>query len=392
MTEVRLERIPMPRLTTYVAFSVLSLALSLLHLYRETASIHGEGGVRAGDNETSDVGAEALGREPPSSSGSEPKNQTDPTVILASIFEENFTTLMGIINYFRFILRPVMAHPWCFWSLINMGYCFIVLIGFTVQSVVFGELREYERQHVLDQFWNFVFYKFIFVGGVITPDFQGVLAWSCWFSIIGFLHLLTNLTKERFDFLTHSPSTSYFKHFKLVMLLSVVLCCSTALALISFISAFYADSVHLLCFMLAEVTLLGATTIHVLVRFGIHLYEEAEPNWQHKAVLLYYTDLLFDFLDLSMNTLHYCHMLMHNFSISVASLVILLQMRYYIYGLRRRMMRHLKYRQLVRFVEETFPEMKVSTAVPLLRACLLASGVAVMSDRNKSQLFCVEVT
>ena len=53
-------------------------------------------------------------------------------------------------------------------TLINMAYCLLVLLGKSIQQSMFGELRVSEQTQLKDKFWNFVFYKFIFVFGVIN--------------------------------------------------------------------------------------------------------------------------------------------------------------------------------------------------------------------------------
>lgn len=52
-----------------------------------------------------------------------------------------------------------------------MAYCCLILLGKSIQKLVFGELRISEQQHLKDKFWNFVFYKFIFVFGVVNVQF-----------------------------------------------------------------------------------------------------------------------------------------------------------------------------------------------------------------------------
>lgn len=58
-----------------------------------------------------------------------------------------------------------------FQNLINMAYVCLILLGKSIQKVVFGELRISENQHMKDKFWNFIFYKFIFVFGVVNVQF-----------------------------------------------------------------------------------------------------------------------------------------------------------------------------------------------------------------------------
>lgn len=54
-----------------------------------------------------------------------------------------------------------------------------------------------------DKFWNFVFYKFIFVFGVVNVQYLNeVILWVSWFSVLGFLHLLSQLSKDRFEYVS----------------------------------------------------------------------------------------------------------------------------------------------------------------------------------------------
>ncbi|XP_053995678.1 E3 ubiquitin-protein ligase AMFR-like [Hylaeus anthracinus] len=86
-------------------------------------------------------------------------------------------------------------------TLINMAYCVLILLGKSIQKLVFGELRASERQHLKDKFWNFVFYKFIFLFGVLNVQYMDeVVLWWAWFTALGFLSLLSQLCKDRFEY------------------------------------------------------------------------------------------------------------------------------------------------------------------------------------------------
>lgn len=84
-----------------------------------------------------------------------------------------------------------------------MAYCALILLGKSIQKLVFGELRASERQHLKDKFWNFVFYKFIFVFGVLNVQYMDeVVLWWAWFTALGFLSLLSQLCKDRFEYVS----------------------------------------------------------------------------------------------------------------------------------------------------------------------------------------------
>ena len=94
-------------------------------------------------------------------------------------------------------------------TLVNMAYCGLILLGTGIQRLVFGDLRVSEEQHVKDKFWNYLFYKFIFVFGIINVQFlDEVVLWCAWFSVLGFLQLLAQLGKDRFEYVSIYPRAS----------------------------------------------------------------------------------------------------------------------------------------------------------------------------------------
>jgi hypothetical protein len=58
-------------------------------------------------------------------------------------------------------------------------------------------------QHMKDKFWNFIFYKFIFVFGIVNVQYlHEIVLWVSWFSALGFLHLMQQLCKDRFEYVS----------------------------------------------------------------------------------------------------------------------------------------------------------------------------------------------
>ena len=85
----------------------------------------------------------------------------------------------------------------------NMVYCALALLAKTIQKFVFGELRVSEYQHLKDKIGNFLFYKFIFVFGVLNVQYMDeVVLWLTWFTALGFLGLLSQLCKDRFVYVS----------------------------------------------------------------------------------------------------------------------------------------------------------------------------------------------
>jgi hypothetical protein len=62
-------------------------------------------------------------------------------------------------------------------------------------------------QHMKDKFWNFIFYKFIFVFGIVNVQYlHEIVLWVSWFSALGFLHLMQQLCKDRFEYVSSLKS------------------------------------------------------------------------------------------------------------------------------------------------------------------------------------------
>lgn len=64
-------------------------------------------------------------------------------------------------------------------------------------------MRVSELDTIKDKFWNFVFYKFIFIFGIINvQSMAGIILWGFWFSAIGFLHIHSQLCQDRFEYVS----------------------------------------------------------------------------------------------------------------------------------------------------------------------------------------------
>ncbi|KAG7202775.1 hypothetical protein KM043_009943 [Ampulex compressa] len=261
------------------------------------------------------------------------------------------------------LLECMVDEPICIWTLINMAYCALILLGKSIQKLVFGDLRASERQHLKDKFWNFVFYKFIFVFGVLNVQYMDeVVLWWAWFTALGFLSLLSQLCKDRFEYLSFSPTTSGWSHAQLLGLLAAILALSSFMLLFCTAAAFLFVSFNIFAFMAAECILLGVRTIHVMLRYVIHLYDtrgagtSTQRSWDKRGPLTYYTDLISELIVLAVDFLHHVHMLLwSNIFLSMASLVICMQLRYLFYEIQRRITRHRNYLAVLNHMEQNYP-------------------------------------
>uniref|UniRef100_UPI0037E7B87B E3 ubiquitin-protein ligase AMFR n=1 Tax=Semicossyphus pulcher TaxID=241346 RepID=UPI0037E7B87B len=242
------------------------------------------------------------------------------------------------------------------WVMVNTACCVLLLIAKLIQCVVFGPLRVSEKQHLKDKFWNFIFYKFIFVFGVLNVQtVDEVVMWWLWFSVLVFLHLLVQLCKDRFEYLSFSPTTPLSSHARVLLLLVVLLLCCGGLATLCSRLA-RSQGRHTAAFMATECMLVTIRTTHVMFRYSIHLWDvNQEGSWDNKSSYVYYTDLLMELLLLGLDLLHHFHMLLFsNIWLSMASLVIIMQLRFLVQEVQKRICRHHNYLRVLRNMETRF--------------------------------------
>lgn len=335
MPVVFLDRLPLPSLQAYTAVSVLLLSCSVYYAVQVTWQTE-----LANTNNTQLTETEQNGTGEPFTSVDFNQNQT----------ESERSTLVEMMYF-------MVQEPLCIWTLINMAYCCLILIGKFIQKLVFGELRVSEQQHIKDKFWNFVFYKFIFIFGVMNVQFMDeVVLWCSWFSVLGFLHLLAQLCKDRFEYLSFSPTTPKWTHVRLLVLLSSILSMSLSLFVLCIIVGFHAG-VNTFAFMAAECVLLNLRTLYVIARYAIHLWDTNHDGvWENRGTYVYFAELVFELTALAIDFFHHLHMLLWgNIFLSMASLVICMQLRYLFYEMQRRLKKHKNYLRVVRHMEKNYP-------------------------------------
>lgn len=320
-----LERFPWPSLHTYTALSTVLLAGTILSAYSSVRDSE-DSSPLSGD----------------SHSGSDEEIKLDP--------------LENLGNMATSVLVYLITDSLFVWVMVNTACCILMLIAKVIQCIVFGPLRVSEKQHLKDKFWNFIFYKFIFIFGVLNVQrVEEVVLWCLWFSMLIFLHLMVQLCKDRFEYLSFSPTTPLGSHVRVLSLLvSVLLCCAGLAVLCAVVG--HLHGMHTVAFMAAECLLVTVRTGHVIIRYSIHLWDlNHEGTWENKSSYIYYTDFIMELAILCLDLMHHIHMLLFgNIWLSMASLVIFMQLRYLFHEVQRRIRRHKNYLRVIDNMESRF--------------------------------------
>lgn len=335
---VVLDRLPLPNLTWYSGLSVLLLSCSIYYA-----------GVQVALNPN---WKEKLLEKSNAS-------QAEDEVSLYHVSDHDGTSQERQMTPYLIpeVISFMFHEPLCIWTLINMAYCVLILLGTLIQRLVFGELRVSEQQHIKDKFWNFVFYKFIFVFGVMNVQaMDEVVLWCSWFSVLGFLHLLAQLCKDRFEYLSFSATTPRRTHVRLLGLLGIILTIATFCLLICVVVGCH-SGINTFAFMVAECILLVVRTLHVITRYSIYLWDIThEGLWERRGRYVYMTELVFELSELIIDMVHHIHMLVWgNMFLTMASLVICMQLRLLFYQLQHKVKSHRNYLRVLQLVN-MYPE------------------------------------
>ena len=108
-------------------------------------------------------------------------------------------------------------------------------------------------------------------------------------------------------------------------------------------------------FCCTQCILLGVRTIHVMLRYAIHLYDtrSSQRSSDKRGPLAYYTELISELTVLAVDLLHHFHMLLwSNILLSMASLVICMQLRYLFHEIQRRITKHRNYLAVLSHMEQ----------------------------------------
>ncbi|XP_040591308.1 E3 ubiquitin-protein ligase AMFR isoform X2 [Mesocricetus auratus] len=321
-----LERFPWPSLRTYTGLSGLALLGTIVSAYRALSQPEAESG--------------------------EPEPLTaplQPEALVPSRLAAGGPRARDVAQY-------LLSDSLFVWVLVNTACCVLMLVAKLIQCIVFGPLRVSERQHLKDKFWNFIFYKFIFIFGVLNVQtVEEVVMWCLWFAGLVFLHLMVQLCKDRFEYLSFSPTTPMSSHGRVLSLLIAMLLSCCGLAVVCCVTG-YTHGIHTLAFMAAESLLVTVRTAHVILRYVIHLWDlNHEGTWEGKGTYVYYTDFVMELTLLSLDLMHHIHMLLFgNIWLSMASLVIFMQLRYLFHEVQRRIRRHKNYLRVVGNMEARF--------------------------------------
>ncbi|KAF9349082.1 hypothetical protein BGX26_012578 [Mortierella sp. AD094] len=278
-----------------------------------------------------------------------------PSVLQAMLAErylEFRTPSPAVLLQLQVILSYLQNEKLCVLVFVNMAFCLAFLTGRLLLRTFFGDLRVIERQHMYDRALNFLLFKVVFVGAILEPRWEGLLIWTAWFTVLGFLRVFSMLCRDRFEYLTVSPNIPIRVHVKILSMLMMIL--TLNIAWFVFCISVFRSMLLLLSF---ECLTLFLDTIQTLVKYVIHLGDLSRQGpCESRRMVQYYTEFVTDTMILVTTLGHYLHiMYLHGISFTLIDAVLFLNMRSVFNNLRKKLASHQAYRQALSNMQALYP-------------------------------------
>lgn len=237
--------------------------------------------------------------------------------------------------------------------LLEHSICCAIMLAFeAIQYIVIGPLRVSERHHLRETFWDYFIQKSLFVFFILdTVSNHERSSWAIWFSVLLSILLLSKLCRDRFEYLSSTPTTKRWPLIKISILMTFLLIAAILCNIIIPITNF---STHTL-FLLADASYVLTYVISVITRFIVLTYDmRPDSALERSASITYYTDLFFSIAMLSIELFHHSHLLIVSHTSMIIRGICLMKIHTLLMELRRRFRRHKHYLIALQLMESNF--------------------------------------
>eukprot|EP00029_Vermamoeba_vermiformis_P011981 TRINITY_DN678_c0_g1_i1.p1 TRINITY_DN678_c0_g1~~TRINITY_DN678_c0_g1_i1.p1 ORF type:complete len:630 (+),score=195.77 TRINITY_DN678_c0_g1_i1:81-1970(+) len=257
--------------------------------------------------------------------------------------------------------------------LANQAINILVLFGSLLQYVFFGRLLESESKRVWEKLMNYALFKVIFIGAILEPSIKELLIWTVWFSIVGFMHLFSYLSKDRFqNLVTYSPNAPASVHGRMLTLQLLLLYANLSWFALC-LSVFWDAGAAVLLLLTFECFTLFVDTLQTLGKYAIHLWDlHGNGTWEERGKYMYMVEFFTDAIILLATLAHYVQILiLHGISFTLIDMLIFLHIRIVFNNLRDKIQAYRNYKQLAENMERTYEHVTAEQLATMNESCAI---------------------
>ncbi|KAF9571936.1 E3 ubiquitin-protein ligase hrd1 [Mortierella alpina] len=183
----------------------------------------------------------------------------------------------------------------CLMIILNLGLFLTIIAGHLVQIVFFGNLRTLEVEHLYERAWYAVTETCLAMT-IFKDEFD--TRFVVMFTVLLFLKVFHWLCQDRVDSMEQSPEIPLAFHVRMVSMIAILVTLDVLLVLHS-IELVTLKGPNMMIMFGFEYTLLATSLLASFGKYVLHTIDlRSEDPWENKSMLLFYLDLVADFVKL----------------------------------------------------------------------------------------------
>ncbi|KAG0044371.1 E3 ubiquitin-protein ligase hrd1 [Gryganskiella cystojenkinii] len=183
----------------------------------------------------------------------------------------------------------------CMMILLNLGLFLTIITGQLVQMIFFGNLRTLEVEHLYERAWYAVTETCLAMT-IFKDEFD--TRFVVMFTILLFLKVFHWLCQDRVDSMEQSPEIPLSFHVRMVTMIALLVSLDIFMVL-NAANHVAVKGPNMMIMFGFEYTLLATSLLASFGKYVLHTIDmRREDAWENKSMLLFYLDLVADFVKL----------------------------------------------------------------------------------------------
>ncbi|KAI1316778.1 E3 ubiquitin-protein ligase hrd1 [Mortierella claussenii] len=183
----------------------------------------------------------------------------------------------------------------CMMILLNLGLFLTIIAGQLVQLIFFGNLRTLEVEHLYERAW-YAITETCLAMTIFKDEFD--TRFVVMFTLLLFLKVFHWLCMDRVDSMEQSPEIPISFHVRMVTMIAMLVSLDVLLVFHA-VSMVTLRGPNMMIMFGFEYTLLATSLLASFGKYVLHTIDmRTEEPWENKSMLLFYLDLVADFVKL----------------------------------------------------------------------------------------------
>ncbi|KAF9904941.1 E3 ubiquitin-protein ligase hrd1 [Linnemannia zychae] len=183
----------------------------------------------------------------------------------------------------------------CMMIILNLGLFLTIIAGQLVLMIFFGKLRALEVEHLYERAWYAVTETCLAMT-IFKDEFD--TRFVVMFTLLLFLKVFHWLCQDRVDSMEQSPEIPLSFHVRMVTIMTILVSLDILLVLHA-IDLVAVRGPNMMIMFGFEYTLLATSLMAAFGKYVLHTIDmRREDPWENKSMLLFYLDLVADFIKL----------------------------------------------------------------------------------------------